>query len=69
MSGFDRERLQTVTPGLNLIIALIIEQPIPDEPPVTTTTVKRFKVSISGTGIGIFMSGYDEAAGLFGSVK
>ena len=49
--GFERERLHIRTAGANFLIALMIEQPIPDEPPVTMITDVCFRYS---TGVGIF---------------
>jgi hypothetical protein len=69
ISGFERERLHIVTSGTNLLIVLIKEQPIPEEPPVTMITEKRFNVSLSGTRIGIFVSRLIWTAASTDSVK
>jgi len=42
-----------VVVGANFIIALMIEQPIPDEPPVTMITDVRSKYS-KGVSVGIY---------------
>ena len=60
MSGFERERLHIGTSLLTFLIALMIEQPIPDEPPVTTITAARFKYS---DGVGIFCVQLSESSG------
>ena len=51
MAGFDRERLHIRAAGTTFLIALIIEQPIPDEPPVMMIMDVRSKYS---EGLGIY---------------
>ena len=51
MPGFERERLHIITVGATFLIALIIEQPIPDEPPVIMITDVCFRYSV---GVGIY---------------
>lgn len=72
MSGFDRERLHNTISGVNFKIALMIEQPIPDEPPVTMITENRSKYVecfMCVSGIGFFVLTRIKASESFGSVK
>ena len=57
--GSERERLHSSKSGFMLKIALIIEQPIPDDPPVIMITQKRLKYSkclVDVFEIGIFFA-------------
>ena len=59
ISGFERERLQISKLGFIFIIVLIIEQPIPEDPPVIITMEKRLKYSkclVDFFEIGIFFA-------------
>ena len=51
--GFERERLHIRIDGATVLIALIIEQPIPDEPPVMMITDVFLKDSKDSIGVGI----------------
>ena len=70
--GSERERLQSSKSGFILISALIIEQPIPEDPPVIMTTEKRLKYSkclVDVFEFGIFLLCYIEAVGLIRTIK